>query len=863
MNSTPSNITDANLQPGDKVDKYEIVGVLGVGGMSRVWKAVDRLLDRPIAVKQLTVDLKSADNVEALRERFRQEAELQKRVSGLHKNLVKVIDLVEDPRGLFLLMEYVEGQSLETYLNKRSEPMDSKTALVIVGSVAQALAVLHEQGVVHRDLKPANVLLPKVGGVKVCDFGLATLMDDPTTPELGTVRYMAPECFSQTKADARSDMYALGMMAYEMLVGRDKFNEVFKTVVRDQRNQALRWMKWHTNLRTTAEPLSEVNPQVPVTMSELVARLMEKDASKRIGTANELLEAIRRHFQTQGGDGSANLGQQSNHTSTASTSNNQVVASEASTDPTAAIPKANRKPVMIGAAIAAVVMLGLAIWGYSAFTSAQQAKTAREAAQKEYAAALDQYKQGNFRQALPMFETIAKQWQNDKRLSNFSRAHALMAEGELLYADGQFAAAENKYLEAERIGLVAESFAGLDRDLLKKRINESRTRLSVINIVSEIESFIAKEQFTDARERLQRTLRVSGQSLTPEESGKLAELGARIEGQERQTQITNIITRARELAEVGQRDEALAFLDTSLKRYPHRELQQLSAQLRREIELEKVLNELTVAESSGDWPVAARAARRALQLRRDDAALRARLNTVLSRSAYERGRKLEQDGDVGAARAAYLEATGLSENKPASEALARITTVGQQDSLLKAAEDAAAQNNWDAAIRHYEKALEIGPNVDAAAKLKIARLNQKAEQARALIDDGELAKARTMLTEVIQADGEHPLATVQVDRLVRLQEYQTAVQRGDALRKESRFGDAMREYRKAREVRDTPEVKQRLDEVEYESWLAQARREISVRNWQAANSALLAARNIRVTDEVDKLLADVSEAMKK
>ncbi len=860
MNPTPSNITDANLQPGDKIAQYEIVGVLGVGGMSRVWKAVDRLLDRPIAIKQLSVDLKNAENVEALRERFRKEAELQKRVSGLHKNLVKVIDLVEDPRGLFLLMEYVEGQSLETYLSKRPQGMEPKTALVIVGSVAQALAVLHEQGVVHRDLKPGNVLLPKTGGVKVCDFGLAMLMDDPTSPELGTVRYMAPECFSESKAEARSDMYALGMMAYEMLAGREKFNEVFKTVVRDQRNQALRWMKWHTNLRTTVPTLSEINPEVPGAMSELVARLMEKDAGKRLGSASELLEAIRRHFQNGHGEGEA--GGASNGSSSVNATTN-TTAPETSSQPTAALPKANRQPLLIGAVIAAVLLIGFGVWGYSAFTSAQAAKAARETAQKEYAAALAEFKQGNYRQALPMFEKVASEWKHDNRLSSFSKAHARMAEGELLYGEGQFAAAEEKYLEAERIGLVAESFAGLDRDLLKKRMNEARTRLSVINIVNEIESLIGNERFTDARERLQRTLRVSGQSLTPEESSRLGELGARIEGQERQTQITGVMNRARELAAAGQRDEALAFLETSLRRYPNRELQQLSAEFRKEIELEKALNDLTVAETNGDWPVAARAARRALQLRRDDTALRTRLNTVLSRAAYERGRKLEQEGDTNAAKAAYLEATGLAENKPASEALARITTVGQQESLLKAAEDAAAQNNWDAAIRHYEKALEIGPNVDAAAQLKTARLNQKAEQARAFIDEGELAKARALLTEVIQADGEHPLATVQVDRLVRLQEYQTAVQRGDALRKESRFGDAMREYRKAREVRDTPEVKQRLDEVEYESWVAQAKREISVRNWQAAQSALQAARNIRVTDEVDKLLADVNEMMKK
>ena len=117
---------------------------------------------------------------------------------------------------------------------------------------------------------------------------------------LGSVRYMAPELFRDEPVDGRADIYALGMIAYEMLAGRNAFEDAFKIVLRDQRNQPLRWMKWHTNLRAKAPPLTQLNPKASPALSDLVARMIEKDPSSRIASAHELLRAIRRHFATAG-----------------------------------------------------------------------------------------------------------------------------------------------------------------------------------------------------------------------------------------------------------------------------------------------------------------------------------------------------------------------------------------------------------------------------------------------------------------------------------------------------------------------------------------------------------------------------------
>ncbi len=306
MNESPTSFFDgypgaANLAPGDKLDKYEVIEQIGAGGTSVVWKGYDPLLDVFVAIKQPLLD--PIDDSDPLREKIRIEADIQKRISHGQKHLVAVRDFIEDARGLFIVMEHVEGPSLEQRMAQIGEPLDVNDALGIVGTTALALDALHRQNVVHRDLKPSNILLPASGGLKVCDFGLATLLSEQDAMSIGSVRYMAPELCRGDTADGRADIYSLGIIAYELLAGREKFNEAFKIVLRDQRNQALRWMKWHSNPRAQAPNLATLNPKVPQTLAELVARMLEKDATQRVESAPQLISAIRRHFVDAEGHG--------------------------------------------------------------------------------------------------------------------------------------------------------------------------------------------------------------------------------------------------------------------------------------------------------------------------------------------------------------------------------------------------------------------------------------------------------------------------------------------------------------------------------------------------------------------------------
>ena len=204
MTAHTTNLTSIGLQPGDKLDKYEVGQQIGAGGLSVVWKAYDRLLNQTVAIKQLVLD--SGVDEDAFRERFRREAEIQKKLSQANKNLVRVIDFVEDTRGLFIVMEYVDGPSLENLLSQNPGPVELKTALGIAAAAAVALGAIHKQGVVHRDLKPANILLPKDGGLKICDFGLASLLADQDPHAVGTVRYLSPEERNAEPGDAGAEM---------------------------------------------------------------------------------------------------------------------------------------------------------------------------------------------------------------------------------------------------------------------------------------------------------------------------------------------------------------------------------------------------------------------------------------------------------------------------------------------------------------------------------------------------------------------------------------------------------------------------------------------------------------------------------
>ena len=288
-----ANRVNQTLQPGDKISRFEVVSVLGVGGQAIVYKCHDPGLDRFVAVKQVAANLAhNKGYIDQLRRTVRTIATLGQK----NEAIITVFELIEDETGFYYAMEFVEGHTLEFLLQEADGPIEVKATLLILFRMASALHEIHQSGIIHRDIKPNNIILTPGLRPKIIDFGVAALPDCDISMPLATTKYLAPELYAGDPPTGAADIYSLGFMAYEMLLGREKFNEVFSDILKDKSTASLRWMKWHGNEKVIAPALNTVNPQVPASLSNIVGRMIEKDLSKRIKDTEELGLLIKKSF---------------------------------------------------------------------------------------------------------------------------------------------------------------------------------------------------------------------------------------------------------------------------------------------------------------------------------------------------------------------------------------------------------------------------------------------------------------------------------------------------------------------------------------------------------------------------------------
>lgn len=270
-----------------RLGTYEITGVVGVGGMGVVLKAVDPSLDRIVAVKVMAPRLA---NNEKARKRFSREAKAAAAV--LHPNVIPIHSVSSDSTVPYLVMAFVRGGSLQKRL-ENDGPLTVVETLRIGSQIAAGLAAAHEQGLVHRDIKPENVLLEEgVERVTITDFGLARAVDDNTVTQQGTITgtpmYMSPEQAQGNQVDQKSDLFSLGSVLYAMCTGRPPY-------FADTSFGVMRRI-----IDETPRPVRELNSGVPNWMESLISKLMAKDKSERFQSAAEvqkLLETCLGHIQ--------------------------------------------------------------------------------------------------------------------------------------------------------------------------------------------------------------------------------------------------------------------------------------------------------------------------------------------------------------------------------------------------------------------------------------------------------------------------------------------------------------------------------------------------------------------------------------
>ncbi len=264
------------LVPGSVfANRYDVKEILGQGGMGTVFKAVDRELNEVIAIKTLKQDFLMQDPT-AL-DRFKSEIRLARRIS--HRNVVRTHDLGERDGVYFITMEYVEGTSLKDLIRSRGR-LPMAVTLSVGKQLARALEIAHEQGIIHRDIKPQNMVVGPDGVLKVMDFGIARLAERPqeegVTSQgmiIGTPEYMAPEQMTGETVDARADLYAMGCVLFECLVGRSPFTA-------ETPYQLVAMV-----LENTPPLLRTLNPDVPEGLEVLVHELLSKQPGKRPSSA--------------------------------------------------------------------------------------------------------------------------------------------------------------------------------------------------------------------------------------------------------------------------------------------------------------------------------------------------------------------------------------------------------------------------------------------------------------------------------------------------------------------------------------------------------------------------------------------------
>jgi eukaryotic-like serine/threonine-protein kinase len=269
------------LQPGDVLGaRYEVMQLLGEGGMGAVYKARDRELDRPVALKLIRPDMASSPSILA---RFKQELLLSRQVT--HKNVVRIFDLGDADGVKFISMEFVEGRDLRALIQEKKK-FSPEEAVEIIRQVCQALEAAHAVGVIHRDLKPQNIMREESGRILVMDFGLARTMEGDGMTQVGalvgTLEYMSPEQALAKDLDQRSDIFTLGLILYELLTGKMPFRA----------ESALASLIKRTQER--AVPVCDHDGTIPGALSGIVSKCLEPDPNLRYQNASEMLEDLER-----------------------------------------------------------------------------------------------------------------------------------------------------------------------------------------------------------------------------------------------------------------------------------------------------------------------------------------------------------------------------------------------------------------------------------------------------------------------------------------------------------------------------------------------------------------------------------------
>ena len=261
---------------GKTISHYKILKKLGAGGMGEVYLAEDTELDRKVALKFLPPQYTEDPEINA---RFKREAKAAAALN--HPNIITIHEIGENQGKAFIVMEYVEGQSLRNFVGAHcSVPLRMNEIIDYASQICEGLSEAHQAGIVHRDIKPENILIDSKGRVKIADFGLAKAQGRTKLTEegstMGTLSYMSPEQIQSANVDQRSDIFSVGVALYEMITGQLPFKGDYEAAVS------------YAIMHEEPEPLTALRTGVPISLDGIIAKALAKEADTRYQHVDEL-----------------------------------------------------------------------------------------------------------------------------------------------------------------------------------------------------------------------------------------------------------------------------------------------------------------------------------------------------------------------------------------------------------------------------------------------------------------------------------------------------------------------------------------------------------------------------------------------
>ncbi|HAU36359.1 MAG TPA: hypothetical protein DCX07_01410 [Phycisphaerales bacterium] len=885
------------LQPGSRIGKYEVRERLGVGGQAIVYKCYDALLDRHVAIKQISNAL-AADP--RFLERFRREAQI---LAKLGAEIITIHELIEEERGLFIVMEFVEGHTLETTLNDTKGPVETKAALQVLFRLAATLHEVHRAGIIHRDLKPTNIIITPGLRPRITDFGVAASLSGQTSMVLGTTKYMAPELFEGPDVDARADMYSLGFIAYEMLVGRPKFNEIFADIIRDRHSEALRWMKWHGNRSVQAPPVCEVNPSVPKNLSELVMKMIAKDPAERYANMEELGRAIKATFSPRARAGAGGvekaLATKGRLVARAAVKSGALAAEGpigagdeadelelAGPPATAPLPKRSlslrTKLILAGVAVVSLAVIGI-ILGVQASQSeqrrAQAAQTAYDDAMSEYLAARSSYETVRFQTAAKGFQDAVTKYAGTAWgaragvMTQFAKGYLAAVDSDWAQAAAQEEAIQTAINGVEVAAAVEPAWIDRQRQELESfKTYWRHTRIFVEEMGKAREAFTGGRldeamrtlqerlrdlKFTDAQYRQYQQFRkeIAEAQFLGEFQAEL-DRGDGLAGKGEFAQATVAYQRAEtllnspaaEALDKPRRDALRQGLADRMKKVgvssEYRDAMDRREAARQAGNLSEELNWLIKADEIMPSP----GNKKAIAELKSNIALAKGLAALDAKNYTEAKARLLEALEHNAASTA------------ARDALNRLESEQKWETLVKAGDAALGAGQHQAALEKYQAAAAIRADAHVTQNIAECKYQLTFAQAQQEQAAGKFAEAKASYEACLQLK---PASRAQIDAILAKmdqdQRYSAFLAEGDALRKKKDFAGALKAYREAGKIYDNQEIKDRKDLSRYEEYLTLGKQEMEQGDFRTALGHLKVAQGYRDTDEIKQLIREAEQ----